>query len=179
MTSIGIWLLSCIMFVFGAVSEYAGLIIDICPHLSLSFILFFSVILFLKRKMEDRTHCSNGSALHASTLNMNKVIFYYFSVVEQTHEKILTVNWFEILLSYLNPGKDQSGQNSSQIGRHQSNNSPTHSLPLVSSWFNLTWAFYQGREIFYASYSLGLLKSKLLFSLIYLSLFALLITCWS
>ena len=57
-------------------------------------------------------------------------------------------NWFEILLSYLNPGKDQSGQNSSQIGRHQSNNSPTHSLPLVSSWFNLTWTFYQGREIF-------------------------------
>jgi len=53
MTSIGIWLLSCIMFVFGAVSEYA-------------------VILFLKRKMEDRTHCHNGSALHASTLNMNK-----------------------------------------------------------------------------------------------------------
>merc|ERR1712037_231445 len=53
MTSIGIWLLSCIMFVFGAVSEYA-------------------VILFLKRKMEDRTHCHNGSALHASTLNMNQ-----------------------------------------------------------------------------------------------------------
>ena len=23
--------------------------------------------------MEDRTHCHNGSALHASTLNMNKV----------------------------------------------------------------------------------------------------------
>ena len=34
---------------------------------------YFSVILFLKRKMEDRTHCHNGSALHASTLNMNKV----------------------------------------------------------------------------------------------------------
>ena len=38
------------------------------------FLVFFAVILFLKRKMEDRTHCHNGSALHASTLNMNKVI---------------------------------------------------------------------------------------------------------
>lgn len=55
MTSIGIWLLSCLMFVFGAVAEYA-------------------VILALKRRMEDRalSRCRNGSALHTSTLNMNK-----------------------------------------------------------------------------------------------------------